>query len=438
MARRNPPAKWVLPDVINPPDSICFTVRVPNNVYHIGAFRGALYNLTSARFWQDDPAHTALLVAKVWQDIYDQITAVPCETPLVPSAGNLQEDYLLMLAEPYCDAQGKCRFHIRCDVCDPWIDVALVSDLIANPPGTGNQPAPGGGTSSFCGNVAAIDGRVFPVQVNSGDLITVSSATGHWNDGSLVEHCVNGDIFFIACTGSGAAPVGGADVVPLAPHMSAVVRFSSGYFAIYPGGSLVVPMGIVNEEPFIVANKPTLNSGSGSIDMCITVQNNQAATWSHFFDFTLSPQGFMTNYSTGNGGVWVPGQGFKVTDVQDGIGTWFRNLAAKRIGIANFEITSAVMNFDYILGNFQTCPGNTAEAMVSTDGVTPRVFVNNDCAVVVTGANQLKGGPGDFTGQNEIIMALVTDENAASPAGFVGAATLKNLLITGKGSQPVW
>jgi hypothetical protein len=63
MTRKNPPAQWVLPDVVNPPDSICITVPVPNDRKHIGAFYGALFNLTSARFWQDDLAHTAREVA---------------------------------------------------------------------------------------------------------------------------------------------------------------------------------------------------------------------------------------------------------------------------------------------------------------------------------------------------------------------------------------
>lgn len=81
MSRRNPPAKWILPEVIDPEERLCFQIEVPNDPMHIAAFRGALYNLTSARFWQDDPDHKALEVAAVWQDIWDEISMSCCPCP---------------------------------------------------------------------------------------------------------------------------------------------------------------------------------------------------------------------------------------------------------------------------------------------------------------------------------------------------------------------
>lgn len=75
MARRNPPAKWVLPETIDPEERLCFTIQVPNEVYHIAAFRGALWNLCSAVNWQDDPDHKAKDVANVWREIYDEVDA---------------------------------------------------------------------------------------------------------------------------------------------------------------------------------------------------------------------------------------------------------------------------------------------------------------------------------------------------------------------------
>jgi len=73
--RRNPKAKWVLPEVVNPEDRRCFTIPVPDDPQHIAAFRGALLNLCSAMNWQDDTEHTAKDVAAVWRTIYEEVEA---------------------------------------------------------------------------------------------------------------------------------------------------------------------------------------------------------------------------------------------------------------------------------------------------------------------------------------------------------------------------
>ena len=73
MANRNNRAKWVLPAIINPSDSVDFCVPVPNDRQHIAAFRGAMQTLGSAIFWQDDDAHTAKDVAAVWRYIANNL-----------------------------------------------------------------------------------------------------------------------------------------------------------------------------------------------------------------------------------------------------------------------------------------------------------------------------------------------------------------------------
>lgn len=71
MARKNPPAVWTLPEVVDPPERRCMQIPVPDDPLHIAAFRGALLTLSSAYKWADDPAHTAKEVALVWRDIID-------------------------------------------------------------------------------------------------------------------------------------------------------------------------------------------------------------------------------------------------------------------------------------------------------------------------------------------------------------------------------
>lgn len=76
--RRNPPAKWTLPEVVNPLETMCVQIQVPKERFHIAAFRGALLNLASATQWADDPDHTAKDVANVWKAVINSMTEV-CE-----------------------------------------------------------------------------------------------------------------------------------------------------------------------------------------------------------------------------------------------------------------------------------------------------------------------------------------------------------------------
>lgn len=81
MARKNPPAKWVLPTVVNPETHKCVTIQIPDERFHIAAFWGALQTLGSAYKWADDTAHTAKNVALVWRDIVDSAMLGDCPVP---------------------------------------------------------------------------------------------------------------------------------------------------------------------------------------------------------------------------------------------------------------------------------------------------------------------------------------------------------------------
>lgn len=65
---------YSLPDEIDPP-RIRFCVEIPDNLFHIMAFWGALTELTKWWNWQRDEAHTALLVTAVWKDVIEQARA---------------------------------------------------------------------------------------------------------------------------------------------------------------------------------------------------------------------------------------------------------------------------------------------------------------------------------------------------------------------------
>jgi len=95
--RKNSPARYSLPDVLQPSDSKCYQVPVPNDPKHIAAFQGQIKALASAYSWADDPDHNALLAAGAWLPVFDDIclSPDPCGTS-VPGilciSGSFQDD----------------------------------------------------------------------------------------------------------------------------------------------------------------------------------------------------------------------------------------------------------------------------------------------------------------------------------------------------------
>lgn len=71
--RKMTAARWSLPEVIDPVDKRCVMLLIPDEPYHIAAFRGALAHLAQAHKWAEDVDHTARDVAWVWQGIIDSM-----------------------------------------------------------------------------------------------------------------------------------------------------------------------------------------------------------------------------------------------------------------------------------------------------------------------------------------------------------------------------
>lgn len=65
---------YILPLVIDPPRfSIC--IEIPDDIYHIAAFWGALDQLTWSKNWQRDPDHKAAVVARIWETLLNEAAA---------------------------------------------------------------------------------------------------------------------------------------------------------------------------------------------------------------------------------------------------------------------------------------------------------------------------------------------------------------------------
>jgi len=301
---------YTLPENKLPAGTRCIQITIPDD----DEWENQLNSLIRAEFcrwlmWERDIGKNGTKVASRWRVALK--TWKHCDGSPVPMGTLVDVESLMSeLVQVICDSNGKCVLQYRCDTCSDWITVANLTDLQTNPSGDGNQPAPGGGVATYCKTVYANSSIILPVPVNAGDKIEVTLANGSWSGTPFQWRCIDGNIFFVTCTSSPGS-ISGSNPVPSAQTMSLIVQFSTGYYALYPGGSLIVPGGVVNEQPTLLANKPTLTSGAGQIDVCLKVTNNKTAAWTHHFDFTLNDGGWIPETALcSDPAVWTPGIGW--------------------------------------------------------------------------------------------------------------------------------
>jgi len=313
MARKNPPAKWVLPDVVHPPDSICFKIPVPNNPYYLAAFRGALLNLASAAKWGDDTAHTALEVAAVWQTIYDQVVATPCKSP-VPAGSLVETDFISKLIQVICDAQGNCILQYRCDVCSDWITAGTLAQI--NQPtntGPGNKTPDPGHCMSYHGTLTGNSAYLLPAVVNTGDVITFSNFNGSTSATNGLFYCANGQELFLTCFGT--PPAGsGSDIDSSFPHYGLIVTIGTHHY-LATAGPITVPSGVSNSQVTLRINAVSTDILGAGFTFDVEDCNNGTPTWTHHFNFALNDGGWILDPAVGAcPGQYIPGQGWTSLD----------------------------------------------------------------------------------------------------------------------------
>lgn len=434
MARRNPPAKWVLPDVVNPPDHICFTIKVPNNRAHIGAFYGAIFNLTSARFWQDDPDHKAVQVAKVWREIFDNLLAGPCDltTPDIIE----EMEYEMSICEQLRYNPVTHKFEGLC--CGVWEPIPGQDGFqIGGPgqPGDGSpQPAPGG-CITYHAQFSAKGEYLVPTVVSAGDTIQFTNAQGAGHDGTVSPwKCPNGKTFFAgACVGVGGTS--GGDPAPAIDHMALIASIGGTYYPAF-SGSITVPGGVSNAQITIQANDSTLTDNSGSYSLDIEVcRAAAAATWSSFLDFTTSPYDWVN--AGANQGVWVPGLGWQVECLQQsGVVAGGASYMLADVGTvfpATAELTSVKAH--YVSVTIGTMFPSTLLNEIYTNLPAHNAIVT---AVATVGASDLVwNGDGNFDNiHTTLIVGYHAEPTGPTPACPGGTGYITNVTITGKGIKP--
>jgi hypothetical protein len=373
--RRNPPAKWVLPTVIDPPGRRCFIIEVPDELYHMAAFRGALLNLASAYKWQDDPAHTAREVANVWREIVDNVKTCPpdCDPDL---GGTTLED--LMSQQIRISPDDSCVIQMWCiDHWEDWYNPTecIVKGSVQPPPAAGNPSQ--GETKTVCLPLQANSQVVLPYTVSGGYTLTVHDASGAATDGALGWTCPDGGDYVLGgCGAPGTHEVG--DPSATAYHMS-IIAYIDGVY--YPTNApIILPPDLVDEQVIFQLNDGTLSDNSGSLAFCVDVANNNQPLNSHFFDFTISAQGFQDAAVGVYNGVYVPGVGWTNPAVS--------NLSIVRYMPVGFTIARTKVNFVGVStynGKIfsscfpQPCGGYTLladAAPAGFDELTPHTFVS--------------------------------------------------------------
>lgn len=276
MTRRNPPAKWTLPDNINPATSTCYTIPVPDDPFHRAAFWGALLDLASAYKWADDPDHKAREVALVWRNIVDALRPGPCNDGSTGPIDFNMEEFMSCLCEVLRWHNGK----LQALCCGDWTDIPGFESVITD---GGTQPPPGGvlapGQCQTYNAVLQANGQfLLPNPVQEGYTIEISGVVGGWTDGA-VWYCPDGGNYILGvCNPAGKHHVGG-DPDATAYHMQLMALINGIYYPVVMGSttSITVPSGTPASEVSFVANDASLSDNGGSVNFQVQVCAPQSA-----------------------------------------------------------------------------------------------------------------------------------------------------------------
>jgi len=314
MKRKNPPMAWDLPLVIDPPETICFQINVPNERFHLAAFYGAIYLLTRWYAWKPDAGHTGRLVGKVWMKIFDKLIGGQCTIPPKQGSAGAEGDENLIRQNP----DNPCELQTSIDGIN-WCTFADLSLCIPAAPQAGGQgstpPAPGE-CRTFKGDMGGQSPWYVPALVTTGDTLNLIPGDGIFYDGgSLAWFCPDGFRFVVSCTGIQFFDAGSQ--MPSVPIGRIVAKIGTTYYDIQ-GGPFTVPGGHTNDPVQLEMNSPNPSLNGGDVQLSIEVCNNQETSWTHTFDFAPSTQGW---FAVSNGGVfnsWNIGGWVQANDTSGG------------------------------------------------------------------------------------------------------------------------
>lgn len=305
--RKNPPAKWTLPNTVHPTTSTEWCVPVPDDPFYRAAFLGALADLGAAYKWQDDLAHTAKDVAQVWRDIADNLERCHGE---IETIAEEWEDSLAI-----CESLRWNNGVLEGFCCGEWAPIDSIGS--APIPGDTTQPSSGsrpavGASTCFNRSMGARDIFLVPFGVQNGDIVTVTALSGAWSNDGTRWTCTDGTPFALGiCAGSRYHDAGDPDPITL----------FHGQLMLDVGGQLlsgtdgpVTMSGLTGQQQLTIRPNFLVSADTGgTIQYRICVQAGGSAppiAWCRYVDFSLSDFGF----GTGSANIaYLPGHGFEGT-----------------------------------------------------------------------------------------------------------------------------
>jgi len=411
-------------------ERVCFKVSVPNDPTHISNFIGAIQLLSRWNSYITDSDHPSVAVAATWRDIllnlYPNTCDVDCPMPI----------------EEYEDEMSLCenlRFQngvLQAYCCGVWTTIqGQPAQGVGGPsqPGAGAPVPAAGHCVTYQVKMNANEQWLCPAVVNAGDTIVVDTIQGAWTDGAANWYTPDGWIYFAGIKASSAG-VNGADPLPASPHMGLITKISGAYQYAGGGATLTVPGGVVNKLLLFQANDASLTDDSGQITFNVTVCNNQAATFTHTFDFRVS-DGLWVPVADGAwtppvDGIWSAGVGWKPNSGPNG-GQTLQTLRLNRAFAAR-TLTSATLTYNLtkgtvlagIFNDFKLKPGvtNIVDAFVASDADTNGT------------GKQLVIPTGSYAGIDNIDILI----NSAyfNPGGALGDCTGVSVVVNGLGTDP--
>jgi len=421
---------------VDPLSGRCVSIRF--NEAWLQVIAGALQQLVLQTTWQGSAEEVALAQAQAMNLILSLDAAVPgdCAPPDTPQFnGEYEPDMNL------CD---NLRFNngvLQANCCGEWTDIPGQSSQgnpVANQPGAG-APVPQPGVAKiYCGGIDGPNQWLLPVPVNAGDTLEFHQLQGAWNDSAeIIWNCPDGWVYALGACGQ-TLPHGSPDPLPTALHMQIVALIDGNWYDplqvdIGTGNPTVwtVPSGISNAQVLLQGNIDDIARQQGAITFCVTVTNNQTPTWTQVFDFTTSPNAFVTNDLGFSAGTWVPGQGWQQTEYTapgpDGTDNYFGTTIARSFAATHIDTVEA--DYTYVFGDHSTGTDFGNELYADTGALdTQHQPATGD------GSHSFTATPNaTLTKLGVLVVCSIAPTGTPSPEG---TALITKMTVTGKGVNP--
>lgn len=297
--------QFILPEVIDPPDTICVKVEVPNDFGHIAAFWSAIFELARWFNWERDSEHRGKEVAAVWLRQYNAAREASCM------------DYIVRQ-----NPLNSCELQRSFDggaTWESWANLRLcaestIQDVFgpgSEQPGGRSQPGEQpGGANPAPAQCFDIDATIFansmfliPIAIASGWTLKLSQVKGAWTRTNFPSDwvCPDGRWFVLGECGSHIEATDPSNPMPAEPGMKLIIRLADGTFDTLPldGTGYVIPAGQPAGNYFLLPNDSILSDNQGSVSLHLLACNSG---WCYHFDFALNDQSFVPYSCVGDCG----------------------------------------------------------------------------------------------------------------------------------------